>query len=50
MLKDILLQAAFANAVDRLTKAAKKNGVDQDEARQIFGAVVAKHYRKTDTK
>jgi hypothetical protein len=44
MLKDILVSAAFVNAVDRLTKAAKKNRVDADEAAEIFAAVQAKHY------
>lgn len=46
MLKDILLNAAYANAVDRLTKAAKKNGLDQDECAAVFAAVTSKHYPK----
>lgn len=44
MMKDLLVNAAFANTVERLTKAAKKNGVDADEAEAIFAAVMRKHY------
>lgn len=43
-MKDILVNAAFTAAIDRLTRAAKKNGVDADEAQAIFAAVQTKHY------
>lgn len=44
MLKDMIAQAVFVNAVNRLTKAAAKNGVDRGEAEAIFAAVIAKQY------
>lgn len=44
MLKDILAQAVFTSAVDRLTKAAKKNGLDIEDVDQVFSAVRAKHF------
>jgi len=42
--KDMIAQAVFTTAVDRLTKAAKKNGVDEAEASGVFAAVLQKHY------
>lgn len=45
MLKDILAQAAFTAAVDRLTRAAvKKGGLDGDDVDAVFAAVKAKHF------
>jgi hypothetical protein len=44
MLKDILLNAGYANFVDRLTKGAKKNGFHADECAAVFAAVTLKRY------
>lgn len=44
MLKDMIAQGIFVNAVLRLTKAAAKNGIDRDEAMQVFSAVIARVY------
>lgn len=44
MLKDMIATAIYVNAVDRLTKAAKKNGVDVDEFNAVIEAIRLKHY------
>lgn len=44
MFKDMIAQGVFTTAVLRLTKAAAKNGVDRDEAVQVFSAIVARVY------
>lgn len=44
MLKDMVAQAVFTTAVDRLTKAAKKNGLDRDEFQAVTDAIRKKHY------
>lgn len=44
MLKDMIATAIYVNAVDRLTKAAKKNGIDVDEFNAVIEAIRLKHY------
>ena len=44
MLKDMIATAIYVNAVDRLTKIAKKNGIDVDEFDAVIGAIRLKHY------
>jgi len=48
MLKDMIAQAVFTTAVDRLTKAAKKNGLDRDEFTAVVDAIRQKHYPVKD--
>lgn len=43
-IKDILAQSAYTTAVSRLTKAAKKSGVERDEVEAIFAAILKHHY------
>lgn len=50
MLKDLLAQGVFSTAVLRLTKAAAKNGVDRDDAVQVFAAIVGKVYPENPKK
>lgn len=42
--KDMIAQAVFTTAVDRLTKAAKKNGLDREEFTAVVDAIRQKHY------
>lgn len=44
MLKDMIALAVYTTAIDRLTRAARKNGVDADDVAGIFDAVHAKHF------
>lgn len=44
MPKYILAQAAFTWAVDLITRAAKKAGLDGEELERVFAAVLAKHF------
>ena len=48
MLKDMIAQAVFTTAVDRLTKAAKKNGLARDEFTAVVDAIRQKHYPVKD--
>jgi len=48
VMKDMIAQAVFTTAVDRLTKAAKKNGLDRDEFRAVVDAIRQKHYPVRD--
>lgn len=42
--KDMIAQAIFTTALDKLCKAAKKNGVDAEEADAVFSALQKKHW------
>ena len=44
LMKDMIAQAVFTTAVDRLTKAGKKGGLDRDEFSAIIDAIRQKHY------
>ena len=44
IIKDMIAHAIFTTAVDKLARAAKKNGLDADEAAQVFDAVIDKHW------
>ena len=44
VIKDIIAEATFTSALSRMTKAAKKAGVDRDECQAIFSAVLSRHY------
>jgi len=44
VIKDMIAHAVFTTAVDRLTKAAKKNGLDRDEFTAVVDAIRHKHY------
>ena len=44
LMKNMIAQAVFTTAVDRLTKAAKKNGLDRDEFTAVVDAIRQKHY------
>lgn len=46
MFKDMIATAIYTNAFDRLTKAAKKNGVDVSEFDAIVAAIRSKHFKE----
>lgn len=47
VIRDRIAESIFTTAVDRLTKVAKKNGIDDAEAEAIFAAVLRKHWPQT---
>lgn len=46
LIRDIIAEATFTSAITRLTKAAKKAGIDRDEAESIFASILNHHYGK----